>query len=77
VALGLLQTATSARNVESTYRLFEWLKKRPNPELVKIDEKLDRANESLNRLTSNLTGQTTTLNKVDDKIDSARHQTIR
>jgi DNA-binding CsgD family transcriptional regulator len=51
-------------------RLFEWLKRKPNPELIRIDEKLDRANDSLNRLASNITDQTATLDKVDGKIDS-------
>jgi DNA-binding CsgD family transcriptional regulator len=51
-------------------RLFEWLKRKPNPELVRIDEKLDRANDSLNSLASNVTAQTATLGKFDGKIDS-------
>jgi len=45
------------------------LKRKPNPELVKIENKLDQLNQSCDQLTSAATNQTMVLNQLNDKAE--------
>jgi DNA-binding NarL/FixJ family response regulator len=46
--------------------ILEWLKRKPNPELVKIENRLDQLNQSLS---SAAVGQATVLTQLDEKAE--------
>ncbi|MGA3297861.1 MAG: hypothetical protein ABSD41_10465 [Candidatus Bathyarchaeia archaeon] len=45
--------------------ILKWLKRRPNPELIKIDGKLDKLTSSINQLATNAEDQKTGLLQLD------------
>jgi DNA-binding CsgD family transcriptional regulator len=47
-------------------KIFEWLKRKPNPELVRIEGKLDQLNQSV---TDNAASQSKALTQLDEKAD--------
>jgi len=47
-------------------RIFEWLKRKPNPELLKIGDRLEQLNQSLSSAT---VSQATALTQLDEKAE--------